>query len=66
MELRIFLTKSKFLRWFQWKKVQSWNRLRLGRLVIEFRKLTPKPITVYMAFLDAQAQGLISIEGGTK
>jgi len=66
MELRIFVTKSKFLRWFQYKRVQSWNRLRLGRLVIEFRKMTPKPIAVYMAYLDAQAKRLISVEGGEK
>ncbi len=63
-ELRIFFTKSKFLKRFQWGKFRTWNRIRIGSLVIEIRsaKEEVKPVSLEQALTIARIKGRIEIE----
>ncbi len=35
----MFMTKQHFLNHFQWSKYRTWRRLRIGQLVIEWRRM---------------------------
>ncbi len=63
-EIRVFITKSKFLKRFQWGKFRTWTRLRMGSLVIEIRsaKEEARPISLEQLLTAMQIDGRIAIE----
>ncbi len=66
MEIRLFLTKSRFLKWFQKGKFRSYYRVRFGQLVIEWRRIPDLSLqfewTINEAIIAAKYLGLIEIE----